>query len=48
VCIADEQETACAALTFLRDRVLSGGDQPAAAYREFDTMAGQARPAAAG
>jgi xylulokinase len=42
--IADEQETAGAALTFLRDRVLFGDDPPAAAYREFDRMAGQAPP----
>ncbi len=37
--VADEQETAGAALTFLRDRVLFGGDPPADAYREFDRMA---------
>jgi xylulokinase len=46
--IADEQETAGAALMFLRDRVLSGGDQPAGAYREFDTMAGQSLPGSGG
>jgi xylulokinase len=46
--IADEQETAGAALTFLRDLVLSGGDRPTAGYEDFDIMAGQARPAAAG
>ena len=38
--VADEQETAGAALTFLRDRVLfPAGDAPADAYREFDGMA---------
>jgi xylulokinase len=40
--VANEQETAGAALTFLRDRVLYDGDPPASAYREFDRMAGQA------
>ena len=40
--VADEQETAGAALTFLRDRVLYDGDPPPAAYAEFDRMAGQA------
>jgi len=44
--IADEQETAGAALTFLRDRVLSGGDP--LSYREFDTMAGRAPPGSHG
>jgi xylulokinase len=39
--VANEQETAGAALTFLRDRVLFGGDAPADAYREFDRMAGR-------
>ena len=42
--VADEQETAGAALTFLRDRVLFGDDPPPGAYREFDRMAGQAPP----
>ena len=46
--IADEQETAGAALTFLRDRVLFGDDPPASAYREFDRMAGQAPPGSGG
>ena len=46
--VADEQETAGAALTFLRDRVLFGGDPPAFAYREFDRMAGRARREATG
>jgi xylulokinase len=40
--VANEQETAGAALTFLRDRVLFAGDAPADTYREFDRMAGQA------
>ena len=42
--IANEQDTAGAALTFLRDRVLFGDDPPASAYREFDRMAAQAPP----
>ena len=46
--IADEQETAGAALTFLRDRVLFGDDPPASAYREFDRMAGRAPPGSGG
>ena len=46
--VADEQETAGAALTFLRDRVLFGGDPPADAYREFDRMAAAARPGSGG
>ena len=46
--IADEQETAGAALTFLRDRVLFGDDPPSAAYREFDRMAGRAPPGSHG
>jgi xylulokinase len=46
--VADEQETAGAALTFLRDRVLFGGEPPASAYREFDTMAAQAPPGSGG
>ena len=45
---AGEQETAGAALTFLRDRVLFGNGPPASAYREFDTMAGQAAPGSGG
>ena len=46
--IADEQETAGNALTFLRDRVLFGDDPPASAYRDFDRMAGQAPPGSHG
>jgi xylulokinase len=46
--IADEQETAGAALTFLRDRVLFGDDAPDSAYREFDRMAGRAPPGSSG
>jgi xylulokinase len=46
--VADEQETAGAALTFLRDRVLFGDDPPAAAYAEFDRMAAQAPPGSGG
>jgi xylulokinase len=46
--VANEQETAGAALTFLRDRVLFGGDPPPAAYAEFDRMAGQAPPGSRG
>jgi xylulokinase len=46
--VANEQETAGAALTFLRDRVLYGGDPPASAYAEFDRMAGRARPGSGG
>ncbi len=46
--VANEQETAGAALAFLRDRVLFGGDPPASAYREFDRMAGQAPPGSGG
>ena len=46
--VADEQETAGAALTFLRDRVLFGGDPPACAYAEFDRMAAQAPPGSHG
>ena len=45
--VADEQETAGAALTFLRDRVLFAGSEPPDAYREFDRMAGDAPPEAA-
>jgi xylulokinase len=37
--VADEQETAGAALTFLRDRVLfPPGNAPAGTYRQFDEM----------
>lgn len=47
--IADEQETAGAALTFLRDRVLfPAGDAPADAYRQFDEMAAQSPPGSGG
>jgi xylulokinase len=46
--VANEQETAGAALTFLRDRVLFGDDPPASAYQEFDRMAGQAPPGSNG
>jgi len=46
--VADEQETAGAALTFLRDRVLFAGDAPPDAYREFDRMAGKAPPGSGG
>jgi xylulokinase len=46
--VANEQETAGAALTFLRDRVLFGGDPPPAAYAEFDRMAGQTPPGSRG
>jgi len=46
--VADEQETAGAALTFLRDQVLFGDDPPAFAYREFDKMAEQAPPGSSG
>jgi xylulokinase len=45
--VADEQETAGAALTFLRDRVLFDGDPPPGAYRAFDQMAASA-PAGSG
>ncbi|HEX9065189.1 MAG TPA: FGGY-family carbohydrate kinase [Streptosporangiaceae bacterium] len=46
--VADEQETAGAALTFLRDRVLfEPGAAPAGAYRRFDEMAARS-PAGAG
>jgi len=40
--VADEQETAGAALTFLRDRVLFPGGGPPDAFREFDRMAARA------
>lgn len=46
--VADEQETAGAALTFLRDRVLFDGDPPPGAYREFDRMAASAPPGSGG
>jgi xylulokinase len=46
--VADEQETAGAALTFLRDRVLYDGDAPPDAYREFDRMAASAPPGSRG
>jgi xylulokinase len=46
--IANEQETAGAALTFLRDRVLFGDDPPAGAYAGFDRMAAQAPPGSHG
>jgi xylulokinase len=45
--VADEQETAGAALKFLRDQVMFGDDRPSA-YREFDKMAGQAPPGSHG
>ncbi|MGO8956651.1 MAG: xylulokinase [Streptosporangiaceae bacterium] len=46
--VADEQETAGAALTFLRDRVLFDADTPDSAYQEFDEMAARARPGSGG
>ncbi|HUJ05270.1 MAG TPA: FGGY-family carbohydrate kinase [Streptosporangiaceae bacterium] len=47
--VADEQETAGAALTFLRDRVLfADGGAPADAYRQFDAMADQSPPGSRG
>src|SRR5215472_13578433 len=46
--VANEQETAGAALTFLRDRILFAGDPPAGAYAEFDRMAGQSPPGSGG
>jgi xylulokinase len=46
--VADEQETAGAALTFLRDRVLFDGTPPPGAYREFDRMAAAASPGSGG
>jgi xylulokinase len=46
--VADEQETAGAALTFLRDRVLFDADPPDSAYQEFDRMAQLARPGSGG
>jgi len=46
--VADEQETAGSALTFLRDRVLFAGDAPPDAYREFDRMAAGTPPGSHG
>jgi len=46
--VADEQETAGAALAFLRDRLLFASDVPADCYREFDRMAGQTPPGSGG
>jgi xylulokinase len=46
--VADEQETAGAALKFLRDRVLFAADPPPDAYREFDRMVGDAPPGSGG
>ena len=47
--VADEQETAGAALTFLRDSLFSGDDPPpAGAYQEFDKMAERAAPGSNG
>ncbi len=47
--VADEQETAGAALTFLRDRLLfPAGDAPADAYRQFDAMAAESPPGSGG
>ena len=46
--VADEQETAGAALTFLRDRVLFGEGQPTDGYAELDRMAAQAQPGSHG
>jgi xylulokinase len=47
--VADEQETAGAALTFLRDRVLfPPGEAPAGAYRRIDEMAAQSPPGSRG
>jgi len=46
--VANEQETAGAALTFLRDRVLFAGNPPASAYADFDRMAAQAPPGSNG
>jgi len=46
--VADEQETAGAALTFLRDRVLFDGAAPPSAYRELDRMAASAPPGSGG
>ncbi|HXP18102.1 MAG TPA: FGGY-family carbohydrate kinase [Streptosporangiaceae bacterium] len=47
--IADEQETAGAALTFLRDRVLfPAGQAPDDAYQQFDAMAAKSPPGSGG
>jgi xylulokinase len=46
--VADEQESAGAALTFLRDRVLFDGDPPPGAYRAFDQMAASAPAGSSG
>jgi xylulokinase len=45
--VANEQETAGAALTFLRDKVLFA-EPPPGAYQEFDAMAARARPGSGG
>ncbi|HEV2376110.1 MAG TPA: FGGY-family carbohydrate kinase [Streptosporangiaceae bacterium] len=46
--VANEQETAGAALTFLRDRVLYPDGAPAGAYAEFDRMAARSAPGSGG
>jgi xylulokinase len=46
--VADEQETAGAALTFLRDRVLFAAGAPPGGYRELDRMAGDTPPGSGG
>jgi xylulokinase len=46
--VADEQETAGAALAFLRDRVLFDGGAPPGAYRELDRLAAAASPGSGG
>jgi len=47
--VADEQETAGAALTFLRDRLLfPAGPVPADAYQQFDAMAAASPPGSGG
>jgi xylulokinase len=46
--VADEQETAGAALTFLRDTILFPGGAPPGAYRELDRMAAAAPPGSGG
>jgi xylulokinase len=46
--VADEQETAGAALTFLRDRVLFAGEPPPDAYQQFDRMAAETPPGSHG
>jgi xylulokinase len=46
--VANEQETAGAALTFLRDRVFGSEGPAGSAYREFDRMAARARPGSQG